>query len=291
MIEENFIKIYQNNFRKNWHLPALTDYKENKTITYGELAEEIAKLHVLFHEIGICKGDKIALVGKNHSSWCVTFLATITYGAVIVPILHEFNPESIVYIIGHSDSKALFINTSIWNNIDKNKIEIPVFETPSYSLIQDSSSRVAEKVEKSTALFQEKYSNGFSKENIAYPEIENDEVACLNYTSGTTGFSKGVMLTANNFAGNVTYAKKLNLLFEKESHLAFLPMEHVYGCAFDFLYALSNGVRVTLLGIMPTPQNLIKAFQEIRPNLIITVPLIFEKIYKKKIIPIIEKPI
>lgn len=291
MIAKNFIKIYQDNFRKNWHLPALTDYKENKTITYGELAREIAKLHVVFEEIGIQKGDKIALVGKNHSSWCITFLATITYGAVIVPILHEFNAESITYIISHSDSKALFINTAIWNTIDKSKVEIPVFEIPSYSLIQDTANSVAEKAQQTEILFQEKYAAGFSKEDIAYPEIGNDEVACLNYTSGTTGFSKGVMLTANNFAGNVTYAKRLNLLFEKEPHLAFLPMAHVYGCAFDFLYALSNGVHVTLLGVMPTPQNLIKAFQEIKPTLIITVPLIFEKIYKKKIIPIINKPI
>jgi long-chain acyl-CoA synthetase len=139
--------------------------------------------------------------------------------------------------------------------------------------------------------FSDLYQGGFTKDDIRYADVSNEEVICINYTSGTTGFSKGVMLTANNFAGNVTYAHKLDLLFNRERNLAFLPMAHVYGCAFDFLYALSAGVHSTLLGVIPTPQNLITALQEVRPTLIITVPLIFEKIYKKKILPIIDKPI
>jgi long-chain acyl-CoA synthetase len=140
-------------------------------------------------------------------------------------------------------------------------------------------------------IFRKRYPDGFKKENIKYAEVQNEEVVCLNYTSGTTGFSKGVMITANNFAGNVTYAERLRLLFTGERILAFLPMAHVYGCAFDFLYALSAGVHITLLGAVPSPQNLIKALQEVKPNLIITVPLIFEKIYKKRILPVISKPI
>ena len=289
MIEQNFIKIYEDGFKNNWDLPALTDYKINSSYTYGELAREIATLHILFSELNIQRGDKIALIGKNHSSWSILFMATITYGAVIVPILHEFNNESMEHLIEHSDSKLLFVNESIWEKLNKDKINIPVFDIPTFNLITSNNiSKITEGVEE---LFSKKYPNGFSKEDIKYNHVDNDEVVCINYTSGTTGFSKGVMITANNFAGNIIYADKLNLLFRGERTLAFLPMAHVYGCAFDFLYALSAGVHITLLGVAPTPHNLINAFKEVKPNIIITVPLIFEKIYKKKILPVINQPV
>lgn len=290
MIEQNFIKIYEDSFKNNWQLPALTDYKLNSKYTYGELAREIAALHILFTESGIKKGDKIALIGKNHSTWSILFMATITYGAVIVPVLHEFNSESMEHIIEHSDSKLLFINESIWDIINKENINIPVFDLPSFNLISTNSSEVTQISDSRDALFNNKYPQGFTKDDIKYADVDNDEVVCINYTSGTTGFSKGVMITANNFAGNITYAAKLELLFRGDRILAFLPMAHVYGCAFDFLYALSAGVHITLLGISPTPQNLIGALNEVKPNIIITVPLIFEKIYKKKILPVINQP-
>lgn len=291
MVQQNFIKIYEDSFNKHWDLPALSNYKDRKMLTYGQLAGEIARLHILYKELGIEKGDKIALIGKNHSAWSVVFLATFTYGAVIVPILHEFNPESMQHIIEHSESKCVFINDVIWDNLDKARIEIPVFSLPAYDLLQSGEERTKEIVNKLDAVFTQRYPNGFNKEDVVYPEVSNEEVICLNYTSGTTGFSKGVMLTANNFAGNITYAHTLGLLFPNERDLAFLPMAHAYGCAFDFLYALSTGVHVTLLDVVPSPQNLVKALQEIRPNIIITVPLIFEKIYKKRILPVIERPI
>ncbi len=290
MIEQNFIKIYEESFRKNWDLPALTDYKDGNSYTYGQLAHEIARLHLLFSELGIEKGDKISLIGKNHTSWSIVFMATVTYGAVIVPILHEFNAESIVHIIDHSDSKLVFVSEAIWKSIDKDNLKMPVFELPTFSLLKDNDKNSAEKVAKLEELFHHTYSNGFSRGDIRYAAVSNEEVACLNYTSGTTGFSKGVMITGNNFAGNVTYAHKLELLFTGERILAFLPLAHVYGCAFDFLYALSTGVHTTLLGISPTPQNLMVALEEVKPHLIITVPLVFEKIYKKRILPVIEKP-
>mgnify|MGYP001290772552 CR=1 FL=1 len=290
MIEKNFIKIYEDNFKKNWDLPALTDYKSDKTYTYGEVAHEIAKLHILFKELGIENGDKISLIGKNHSSWAILFLATITYGAVIVPILHEFNPGSMMHIIEHSDSKLVFVNEPIWSKIDQDKVKVPVFDIPNFSLLRVSDKKVEEVSKTAEDLFQEKYPAGFTKNDIRYANVPNENVVCINYTSGTTGFSKGVMITANNFAGNITYAEKLNLLFRGERILAFLPMAHVYGCAFDFLYSLSTGVHVTLLGVSPTPQNLINALDEVKPHLIITVPLIFEKIYKKRILPVINQP-
>lgn len=290
MIEQNFIKLYEESFKNHWDLPALTDYKGGTSFTYGELAREIAKLHLLFSGLGIEKGDKISLVGKNHSSWSILFMAAITYGAVIVPILHEFNPGSIEDIIRHSDSKLVFINDPLWKSLQSDNVAVPVFEIPALSLLKGDDA-TADKTNSFDEIFGLRYPDGFAKKDIQYAEVSNEEVVCLNYTSGTTGFSKGVMITANNFAGNVTYAGKLNLLFTGERILAFLPMAHVYGCAFDFLYALSAGVHITLLGVIPTPQNLIHALQEVRPELIITVPLIFEKIYKKKILPVINKPI
>lgn len=291
MIEQNFIKIYEESFKKHWDLPALSDYKDTNSYTYGQLARKIAGLHLLFTELQIEKGDKIALVGKNHSSWSIVFMATVTYGAVIVPILHEFNPESIEYIIDHSDSKLVFVSEPIWKSINQDNLRMPVFELSSFSLLQSDDKESVKKVEKLEELFHHTYANGFTRDDIRYPDISNEEVACLNYTSGTTGFSKGVMITGNNFAGNITYAHQLELLYTGERILAFLPLAHVYGCAFDFLYALSAGVHITLLGISPTPQNLIKALGEVKPHLIITVPLVFEKIYKKRIVPVIEKPV
>lgn len=291
MIEHNFIKIYEDSFKNNWQLPALTDYKVDSTYTYGELAREIARLHILFSELNIEKGDKIALISKNHSSWSILFMATITYGAVIVPILHEFNSESMEHIVDHSDSKLLFVNDPIWEKIDKENIDIPVFNLPAFNLISSTNNDISKVIDSIDSLFSKKYSKGFTQEDIKYNYVDNNEVVCINYTSGTTGFSKGVMITANNFAGNIIYAGKLDLLFRGERTLAFLPMAHVYGCAFDFLYALSAGAHITLLGIAPTPQNLINAFKEVKPNIIITVPLIFEKIYKKKILPVINQPV
>lgn len=290
MIQQNFIQLYEESFKKNWELPALSDYKEKRSYSYGELAREIARLHLLFRELGIEKGDKISLIGKNHSSWSILFMATITYGAVIVPILHEFNPESMVKIISHSDSRLVFVNESLWSKLNQEHIKLPVLEIPTFSLLKAEDEMVKEVISSLDEIFARHYPNGFTREDIRYADVNNDEVICINYTSGTTGFSKGVMLTANNFAGNVTYAHKLNLLFRGERNLAFLPLAHAYGCTFDFLYALSAGVHCTLLGAIPSPQNLITALQEVRPALIITVPLILERIYQKKIQPILDKP-
>lgn len=291
MIKQNFIKTYETSFKLYWNQPALTDYKDKTSMTYGEMAKEIAQIHILFEELGINKGDKVALIGKNHSTWSLVFLATITYGAVIVPILHEFNPDSMHHIIDHSDSKCAFINDNIWPTLNHDKINIPAFSIPSFDLLKSSDNTHKELKQQVQVRFKDKYPDGFSNNDIIYAEVSNKEVICINYTSGTTGFSKGVMLTANNYAGNITYAHTLELLHPGERDLAFLPMAHAYGCAFDFLYALSNGVHVTLLDVIPSPANLVKAFQEVKPNIIITVPLIFEKIYKKRILPTIEKPI
>ena len=291
MIPQNFIKLYENSLREHWELPALSDYKEGTRITYADLSQKIARMHVLFDKMGIERGDKIALVGKNHSEWCTVFLATITYGAVIVPVLVYFHPDGIMNILEHSESKLVFINESIWNQLAKEKIAIPVIEIPSYSLLKSDDDVLCKIIRDWDSLFEKEYPNGFRKEHVAYPEIDNSEVICLNYTSGTRGFCRGVMLTANNFAGNVMFADTVNLLFEGERNLAFLPLAHAYGCTFDFLYPLSEGVHVTLLDAIPSFRNLVKALQKIKPHIIITVPLTFENIYNRNILPLINKPL
>ena len=290
MIEANFIQLYETSFRENWNLPAFTDLNENTTTTYGEFAKDVAGLHILFEEMGINRKDKIALIGRNHTTWAAVFIATITYGAVIVPILHDFHPDSMENIILHSDAKIIFIEPSIWKDLNADRYTQPVISIPDWKMISGRDSKTDSLKATVETTFAQRFPNGFKPSDIQYPEIRNEAVICLNYTSGTTGFSKGVMLTANNYAGNVIFAERLNLLLRGESIVAFLPMAHAYGCAFDFLYALSAGVHIHLLGKTISASILLDAFQKVRPKLIITVPLILEKIYQKKLQPIINKP-
>lgn len=292
MIKENFIKLYENSFKYNWDLPALSDYGTGQTLYYRDLAKEIAQLHILFEKLGVKKGDKIALVGKNTINWCVVYMAAITYGAIIVPILQDFHPGNIQHIINHSESELLFVSDSIYDNMEETQMPAlkAIFSLTDYSCIYDNYKKNVKEILSDTDKFMKKrYSEGFTVGDVAYAEVDNSEVVLINYTSGTTGFSKGVMLMANNLAGNVTYAKQLDLLFRKDRVVSFLPLAHAYGCAFDFLYALSEGVHVTLLGKSPSPKILSAAFAEIKPNLIVSVPLVIEKIYKKAILPKLEK--
>lgn len=292
MIAQNFIKIYENSFKKNWDLPALSEYAEKTpTFHYQDLAKEIAKLHILFDELNIKKGDKISLIGKNNILWCVAYMAVITRGAVIVPILQDFNVDSVHHIVNHSESKYLFTSDSICETLQEE--EMPelrgIFSLTDWSSLSKKTDNCSI-IKQLESKFAEKYPNGFTPNDVKYEEVDNSEVVLLNYTSGTTGFSKGVMLTANNLAGNVTYAESLDLLLRGQKLVSFLPLAHAYGCAFDFLYAMSAGVHTTLLGKIPSPLVIAQAFAEVKPDLIISVPLVLEKIYKKTILPQIEKP-
>ncbi|HCO67921.1 MAG TPA: long-chain fatty acid--CoA ligase, partial [Dysgonomonas sp.] len=292
MIKENFVKLYENSFKKNWDLPVLSDYNTKETLYYKDFARQIARLHILFDKLDVKKGDKIALVGKNTINWCTVYIASITYGAVIVPILQDFHPTNIQHITNHSDSEYLFVSDNLWDNMEESQMPAlkGIFSLTDFSCIYDNCKKsVKSLLSNLDKLFAEKYPDGFNKENITYADVNNYEVVLINYTSGTTGFSKGVMLTANNLAGNVTYAKSLDLLFRGDRVVSFLPLAHAYGCAFDFLYALSEGVHTTLLGKSPSPKILSAAFAEIKPNLIVSVPLVIEKIYKKAILPKLEK--
>ena len=292
MIQENFIKIYEKSFQENWDLPALTDYVEQKTLTFADVAKEIARFHILFKECQIRRGDKIALIGRDCANWCVVYMAAVTYGAIIVPILPDFNPNDVHHIINHSESVFLFVSDRIWDTLEEEKIsEIRgVFSLTDFRCLHQRDGENIQKLLKELdSRFTEEYPNGFTRENIRYADLDNDKVVLLNYTSGTTGFSKGVMLTGNNLAGNVTYARTLDVLFRGERELCFLPLAHAYSCAFNFLVPMAFGAHVFLLGKLPSPKILLKAFEEVKPNLILTVPLILEKIYKKMIVPQLNK--
>ncbi|MCC8120214.1 MAG: AMP-binding protein [Bacteroidales bacterium] len=291
----SFIKTYQNSLRDNYGLPALTDYGSGTTMTYGDLAQKIARIHILYKACGIKRGDKIALLGKNTIDWVATFMATVTYGAIIVPILHDFNPVDAQHIVNHSDSVLLFVNESIFEHMEfDNMPKIKAVVSLDRRIIlaetdpegRDSFSKAMKSV---TRRFNKAYPNGFNATEIEFPDTDIDNVCIINYTSGTTGFSKGVMLTYNNMWGNVKYGVDSHLHYKGSRALSFLPLAHAYGCAFDMLVPLAVGSHVTILGKMPTPAVLLKAFASVRPSLIICVPLILEKIYKKMIVPMLSK--
>ena len=293
--DDHVLQIYQNSFRNNWDLPALTDYGSQEVMTYGDFARRIARLHLFYRQIGLKPGDHVALLGKNSASWVVMFIGTITYGATIVPILADFNPHDAQHIINHSDARVLFVNGSIWETLEFE--EMPLLQAVlSLETRQILAERVTEGdqapskiIRNLTRKFKTVYPKGFCREDVVYPEVDRDSTAILNYTSGTTGFSKGVMLTYDNISGNVGYGIASRLHFEGSRALAFLPLAHAYGCAFDMLVPLAVGTFITIFGKPPTPKLLLRAFAEVKPNLIICVPLILEKIYRKQIVPMITK--
>ena len=292
MIKENFIKLYENSFRENWDLPCYTNYGEPESYTYGEVAEEIAKLHLLFKHCSLRRGDKIAVIGKNNARWCIAYMATITYGAIVVPILQDFNPNDVHHIVNHSESVFLFTSDTIRETLEEERLTgiRAVFSLTDFRCLHQRDGETVQKFLKHiNQCMEETYPKGFQKEDVLYTTLSNDKVMLLNYTSGTTGFSKGVMLTGNNLAGNETFGIRTELLKKGDKVLSFLPLAHAYGCAFDFLTATAVGTHVTLLGKVPSPKIIMKAFEVVKPNLIITVPLVIEKIYKNVIQPIISK--
>ena len=292
MIEENFIKIYEKSFKENWDLPALTDYNTSETFTYGEVAEQIARLHLLFKYCQIRRGDKIALVGRNTPRWCIAFMATVSYGAIIVPILQDFNANDVQHIVNHSDSVLLFAGDLIWENLEVDKLSQlrATISLVDYTCLdQRDGECITQCLGDMDKLFKKAYPKGFTRDDVRFAELTNDKVILINYTSGTTGFSKGVMLTGNNLGGNVCFGISSKLHFSGSKCLSFLPLAHAYGCAFDLLVPLAVGTHITLLGKIPSPKILLKALEEVKPNLIICVPLILEKIYRKQILPMLNK--
>ena len=290
MLQENLIRIYEQSFRDNRELPALTDYFKKETFSYYEMAKEIAKLHMLFDKCGIQRGDKIALIGRNNPRWVISYMATITYGAIIVPILQDFNPNDINHIINHSEAKLLFSGDAFWDVIDEDRVTAikAVFSLTDYRCIYEREGEEITSFQKNIVKhYRERYPRGFSAEDIKYPEVGNDEVCLLSYTSGSTGFSKGVMLTINNLTMQLMYALPKKYHFRGSRVLCFLPLAHAFGAAIDMLCSLGAGTHVTLLGKIPSPKILIEAMAEVKPNVICSVPMIIEKVVKKQIFPII----
>ncbi len=292
MIQKNFIKMYEESFAKNFDLPALSDYTSDLSYTYGEMARQIARLHLLYEAAGVKKGDKIAVFGKNSSNWCVGFMSIITYGAVSVPVLADFKAADAITIINHSDAVMLLVDSQTMQGLSEGEMKSvkSILSLDDFGILSTKPLPALKKAnENLDELFYKKYTKGFGPEQVKYAEVDNSEVVEINYTSGTTGFSKGVVLSANSLAGNVDFAMRSIELNPGEKMLALLPLAHCYGCAFDYLFPMAVGVHVTILGKLPATPVIIKAFSEVRPHLILFVPIFFEKIYKKKLLPVLQK--
>ncbi len=282
MIKENLIKYFENSIRDNWDKKALCDYK-GKALTYGETANQIFKIHEILKANDIKEGDKVTLIGKNSANWATVYLATLSYGAVIVPLLQDFNPLDIYKLVNHSESKVLFGSSFILDKLDINNFETLccLYQLDDFSFNCSCTSQDKKFPEDLKEVKQE---------DFKFKEIPNDMLAAILYTSGTSGQPKGVMLNHNSLAANVRYARASMSLESEDRIVSFLPLAHAYGCAFEFLFPFSLGCTITFLGKLPSPNVVIEAFQAIKPKLILSVPLVMEKVYKNKIKPVLNKP-
>lgn len=290
-MEESFIQYIEQSIKNNWDKPSLTDFK-GVTSSYKDVARKIEKLHILFEHSNIRKGDKIALCSRNMSTWGIAFLATLTYGAVAVPILNEFKPDNIHHIVNHSEARLLFVGDVVWENLDESAMpDIDgAIRIEDFSLRHSNKKSLTEARERLNELFGKKFPERFMAENVKYNYDRPDELAMINYTSGTTSSSKGVMLPYRSLWTNLKFALGVFGLTPGEQIVSMLPMAHMYGLAFEFIYEFASGMHIHFLSRTPSPKIIADAFAEVKPNLIITVPLVIEKIIKKRIFPTIEKP-
>ena len=291
MQHERFIKAIEDSIKNNWDFDALTDYN-GATLQYKDLARKIEKMHIIFAESGVQKGDKIALCGRNSSHWGVAFIATVTYGAVAVPILHEFKADNVHSIVNHSEAKLLFVGDMVWENL--NVDVMPNLEgvvlLNDFSLLVSRNDKLTYAREHLNELFGRKYPKNFRKEHVSYHHEEADELAIINYTSGTTSDSKGVMLPYRCLLSNLNFAYTAVPLKQGDAVISMLPMAHMYGLAFEFIYEITVGCHLYFLTRTPSPSLIFKAFADIKPRLIVSVPLIIEKIIKKNVLPKLETP-
>ena len=291
--EKNFIERFKETLINCSAMPAITDYLSRKTMSYADVARVIARYHIIFDECGINKGDRIALIGKNSSAWVVSYISVVTYGAVVVPILADFNPFDAANIINHSQSKLLFADKSIWKTIKDSKFDFlqACVDLDSEEVLMDSSvdGLVTDSFVNSATRFDEMYVKGFSAEKISFTDAKDNDLMIISYTSGTSGLSKGVMLSVKNISCNVNFALDHKFHFKGSRVLALLPLAHAYGCAFDMLTPLAAGSHITLLGKMPSPTLLLNALKVVKPHLLCSVPLVMEKIVRKNILPKLQK--
>ena len=293
VLPQTMITLIQDSIKKNWELPALSDL-HGQSLQYRDVARKIAKLHILFENAGVKPGDKIALCSKNCSNWGAAFLAVITYGAVAVPILHEFKPDNLHHLVNHSDSKLLFIDPQIWENLDADHLPAleGVVDIHDYSLLLSRSHKLTEARENLNKKFGERYPERFTPEDVKYRQPESiDDVVVINYTSGSTGFSKGVMLTYKNIGSNLTFAREnIPYLYPGDGMICMLPLAHMYGLCIEMLFPFTKGCSINFLTRTPSPKVILEAFATVHPKLVITVPLVIEKIIKTRVFPTLEKP-
>ena len=284
-------KIFQESFQKNWDRPAISNY-QGITLHYRDVARRIEKMHIMFEECGLQKGDKVAICSRNQANWAVAFLSAMTYGAVPVPLLHEFKSSNIHHLVNHSEAKILFVDDVIWEGLTET--EMPdlhaIIQVNTFKLLYASDQKIIDAREHLNELFGRKYPNVFTKEDINYYEDSADELAIINYTSGTSGFSKGVMIPYRAVCSNLEFGRTvLPGLDNTKSVVSMLPSAHMYGLMFELLYELSQGAHVHFLSRVPSPKIIMQALAEVKPYVIIAVPLVIEKIYKSKVKPILEK--
>lgn len=287
MEQKSFLGLIEQSIRRHWDLPAMTDF-QGKTFYYKNFAQEIDKLHAFFNSASIQRGDKIALCGKNSANWAIVFFATLSYGAIAVSILHEFDRESIQYIADHSDSKVFFLDENIWNEIDQNKISKvnTFFSLDNLSLLKTTSEELKTFATNAVSFFENKYKKGFFVNDIAFRTDRPEELAVINYTSGTTSSPKGVMIPYRSLWSNTKFANdNLEFINSGDNIICMLPMAHTYGLAFEILNSVSMGCHIHFLGKTPSPKILLDAFARIKPKLVLAVPLIIEKIVTKNIFP------
>ena len=290
-MEQSFIAFLEDSIKKNWDLDALTDYK-GATLQYKDVARKIEKLHIIFELSGIKQGDKIAVCGRNSSHWGVTFLAAVTYGAVIVPILHEFKSDNIHNIVNHSEARLLMVGDMVWENLNENAMPLleGVILMNDYTLLVSRSSKLDYARDHLNELFGKKYPRNFRREHVSYRRDTPEELAVINYTSGTTSYSKGVMIPYRALWSNTQFAFDVLKMNPGDKLVSMLPMAHMYGLAFEFLYEFCVGCHIYFLTRTPSPKIIFQAFSEVKPNLVVAVPLIIEKIIKKNVLPKLETP-
>ena len=285
-------KLLQDSFVRNWDRPALTNY-QGMTLAYRDVARRIAKLHIAFEQCGLKKGDKVAICSRNQANWGVSFMAAITYGAVAVPILHEFKPGNIHYLVNHSQARVLFVDDVIWEGlvIDEMPDLAVVVQINTFKFLYAASDELAQVREHLNEEFGHRYPNNFEPENLDYYEDSAEELAIINYTSGTSGFSKGVMIPYRALYSNIQFAREdaCPMLKAGMNVVSMLPTAHMYGMMFEFLFEMTIGMHVHFLSRVPSPKIIMQAFSEIHPDIIIAVPLVIEKVYKSKLKPLVDK--
>ncbi len=284
-------KIFQKSFTDNWDRPALSNY-QGVTLHYRDIARRIAKLHIMYENCGLVRGDKVAICSRNQANWGVAFLSALTYGAVPVPLLHEFKPGNIHHLVNHSNARILFVDDVVWEGLLESEMPAlqAIIQVNTFKLLYAKTDQITKTREHLNELFGKKYPMSFIPESLDYYEDSSEELAIINYTSGTSGFSKGVMIPYRAVLSNLLFAQKVLPGMDNTSKIvAMLPTAHMYGMMFEFLYEMSIGAHVHFLTRVPSPKIIMQAFAEVKPYVIIAVPLIIEKIYKSKLKPVIDK--